>query len=156
MPAGIAIAMAVGSIASAKIASNASKNAANAQVNASNNALDYQKQIFGQLQPMAMQGMQQAQNQYAPYQRIGNSALDALYQRLGLSPGTLQSNGQQPNMGYPPPQRQPFAMPQMGGPVTTPPFIQPPQQIPPPVAPTPAMPQPYGQIRQPLGVYGSQ
>lgn len=177
MPAGIAIPIIMGASAAAstgatiyaaKKGSQAATNAANAQLQASNNALNYQQGIYGQLMPMAQQGMANAQSAYAPYQRLGNSALDALYSRLGLSPGTLQG---QPWAGatppqIPPPMRQPVMtqtpwQKMTGQPIPNAPLMGAPAQ---PIPNAPMMGQPgqpipntpYGPVRQPLGVYGSQ
>ena len=78
---------AAGSITAAKIGSNAAKSAAKTQSDAANQAMQYQSQMFNQIAPWAQQQQQASQQMFAPYQQMGNSALGALYQRLGLNPG---------------------------------------------------------------------
>lgn len=139
MPAAIAIPAiigAVGSVASAKIASNASKSAAQTQANAGTQALNYQQQMFNTLAPYAAQQSQYAQQSFSPYQQLGGAATNALYQRLGL--GQYGGGNRQPFYGVQPPPQPPMGMQ---------PLTAQPQPIRSPFSQQPLTPQPqmYGQ-----------
>ena len=111
MPAAIAIPAiigAVGSVAAAKIGSNAAQNAAQTQANAANQARQFQQQQFQQVLPYVTSGMQQAQQAFNPYQQLGQSAIGQLYQRLGMQPPRPQGYGIIGTQGFTPPGIQEF------------------------------------------------
>ncbi len=86
MPAAIAIGMVVSSVVSAKIASNAAKKAAATQSAGTDRALQAQQENFNRVAQVGQQQSAQAQAQFDPYNQLSQSAMSALYQRLGMAP----------------------------------------------------------------------
>ena len=111
-----------GSLAAAKLQSNAASNAANTQVNAANNALNLQRQIYGQQQqnlaPYLGIGQTAGQNLLKYLQgpgAIGATPVPGAARFLGNVPGAYPNTGMGGGGGGSNPTLASYALPSGGG-----------------------------------------